>query len=89
MIDYSKIITNPDDLEFLFEIRDTILVEQCCFTLTCDYCSFRIELAFPQIEIWHYGKVIASFDSVDDFFMNFTINGKKFLDLLPDLEFDC
>ena len=89
MIDYSKIITNPDDLEFLFEIRDTILVEQCQFVLTCDHCSFLVEPSESEIEIWHYGKVIASFDSVDDFFMNFTINGKKFLDLLPDLEFDC
>ncbi len=88
MIDYSQIVTNPDDLEFLFEIRDTILIEQCSFTLTCDYCSFRVEPAFPEIEIWSFGKVIAVFSSVDDFFMNFTINGKKFLDLLPDLQFN-
>ena len=88
MIDYSKIITNPDDLEFLFEIRDVIISEQCQFVLTCDDCSFLVEPSESEIEIWHYGKVIASFDSVDDFFMNFTINGKKFLDLLPDLEFN-
>lgn len=50
--------------------------------------SFVMQLSGDSIEIYSYGKTLASYNSFDEFLNNFLIKGHLFVDIINDLDFD-
>lgn len=71
MIDYSKYVSDADDLEFLLDLRELLVERQMPVCLTCNGYDFCIDLGAGGAVIWRLGKKIAEYTSIDDLFLNF------------------
>lgn len=50
--------------------------------------SFVMQPSGDSIEIYSFGKTLASYNSFDEFLNNFLIKGHLFVDIINDLDFD-
>lgn len=50
--------------------------------------SFVMQPSGDSIEIYSFGKTLASYNSFDEFLNNFLIKGHLFIDIINDLDFD-
>ena len=87
MIDFTKYTTNKDELDFLEDLYITFAVSQIPLTLECKGYSFHVDPCCGGAQIWHLGKCIAKYDTIDDLFLNFKIDGKPFIERIADIEY--
>lgn len=89
MIDYSKCISDPEDLECLLYIRQAVVESLFPVTIKMENYSFQIDPGGSSdnivLPIWHYGEVVAEYHSFDEFVFNFQINGKPFIQLISSI----
>ncbi len=89
MVDYSIYNLTSDDIDFLEDLRDHIVVGQCDTGL--EYIrgdfqySFLVEPMGGPIYVWRFDEIIAQHSSFDDFLVNFLIDGKPFIACIPDI----
>lgn len=87
MIDYTKLMINQEDLDFLLDLRKTLLEDQCPIELICNGYAFQIDPGAGGAEIWHLGEKVAEYTSIDDLFFNFKIKGKSFIEQLAEIDY--
>ena len=77
-------MNNKDFLEF---IKDE-LKNQNEVTLRYEDFSFVMQPSGKSIEIYSYGKTLASYCSFEEFLDNYLIKGHLFMDIIDALDFD-
>lgn len=87
MIDFTKYTTNKDELDFLEDLYITFAISQIPLTLECKGYSFHVDPCCGGAEIWRFEKCIAKYDTIDDLFLNFKIDGKPFIERIADIEY--
>lgn len=87
MINYSQFIQDKEDLEFLLNLRITLVEDQSPVELICNGYGFQIDPGAGGAEIWHLGEKVAKYTSVDDLFFNFKIKGKSFIEQIADIDY--
>ena len=88
MIDIKRFNLSKNDIEFLTNLKTQLSVSQIPVELKCGKNSFLVEPGNGGVEVWQFGGVIESFKTVDDFFLNFLIDGKPFIERISEIEYD-
>ena len=89
MIDLKKYVSNDEDLQFLEELRTILGPSRIPITLKCGQYSFLIEpIGENEVQIWRHSKLLAEYHSVDDMFLNFSINGKTFIEQIEEIDYE-
>ena len=73
--------------EFLTWIKDEIKNQNEVILRYEDF-SFVIQPSGERLEIYSYGKTLATYSSFTEFLNNFLIKGHLFIDIIDDLDFD-
>ena len=88
MIDLSKYVANQEDLEFLEEIRSA---------LSADFLNevhllykdkhLSIEPTEGRIIVFYLGQSY-EFETIDEVFLNFFLDGKPFIEKVSELDYE-
>ena len=88
MIDLSKYNLTETEMLFLEDLRIDLENSQVPVELKCGDYSFLIEPGNGGAEVWRFGVMIGEFKTIDDLLLNFFIDGKPFIERIPELEYD-
>ena len=88
MLDFKKHTKDEGDLIFLNDLRIALEKSQVSVALTCNGYSFQIDPCGGGAEIWHFGTRIEKYDSIEDVFLKFMIDGKPFIERIADIDYD-
>lgn len=88
MIDLKKYNFEEDDLHFLQEIRRALSKDyQNEVELLYKGKYFSLEPINGKVVVFGFGENLV-FDSVDDLFLSFMIDGKPFIEQLDNIEYE-
>lgn len=89
MIDLKKIVKDEKDLQLLEEIcEDVGLNSQSEVFLKYKSFYFFLEPHGEEIEVFSDKNSIGVYKNFDDFLLNFKIDGKSFIELISEIEYD-
>lgn len=87
-IDLKKYTNNPEKIDFLGEIKD-YLEGGVWLSFKCGEYSFHADpVGFHGVIIYVNNEEIASFDTIEDFFLKFMIDGKPFIERIEEIDYD-
>ena len=85
---WAKYHLNEDDLDFLKALYEELVEEQSPVCLSCNGYGFQIDPCGKGAEIWHLGEKVGVFNSIDELFLQFEIDGKTFIERLSDMDYE-
>ena len=85
-MDLEKYIQDKDGLEMLSEIK-ACMDTQSPFELGRGDFSFLVEPQGPVLDVWRNEKSIALYKNLEDFCLNFKIDGVPFIEIIGEFEF--
>lgn len=79
---------SEDDYDFLLKIKDMVLESQSFVDLKYKDELFMLEYVSEKIEVWSKGDLKGMFNSFDEFLLNFKLDGKSFIEMVSEIDFD-
>lgn len=79
---------SEDDYDFLLKIKDMVLESQSFVDLKYKDELFMLEYVSEKIEVWSKGDLKGKFNSFDEFLLNFKLDGKPFIEMVSEIDFD-
>ncbi len=87
-IDFKKYTNNQGKLDFLESTKD-YLEGGIWLSFKCGEYRFHADpFGFHSVKIYVEGEEIASFDTIEDFFLKFMIDGKPFIERIEEIDYD-
>lgn len=88
MIDYKQYALDEYDIEFLEDIRLALGEDsQSEVFLRCGVFPILLEPHGREVHVKSRGETLAIFNSVDDMFLNFKIDGTPFIEKISEIEY--
>lgn len=86
-IDFKKYTNNPEAIEFLEVIQD-YFADGIWLSFKCGDYRFHVDPGYDGAIVSVNGEEIASFDTIEDFFLKFMIDGKPFIERIEEIDYD-
>ena len=87
-IDFRKYTNDEDKIALLEEIRDYLVNWQTYLYIKCGNHHIHVDpYGFESVTV-DDGEREIKFKTVDDFFLNFIIDGKPLIERIDELEYD-
>lgn len=88
MIDLLNCVKNEKDKQFLRDLLNDLKLSQMPVNLVCGNYGFQVDPCGLGAEVWHLGEMVGKFETIEDLFFYFQIDGKTFIDQLSKIEYE-
>ena len=88
MIDLLNYVKNESDKQFLRDLLNDLKLSQMPVNLVCGNYSFYVDPCGSGAEVWHLGEMVGKFETIEDLFFKFYIDGKPFIEQLSEIEYE-
>ena len=89
MLDLKNFLIDEKQREFLQTIIEDLSLDSQSevFLKYKDFC-FLLEPHGEKVEVFSNGQTLGVYQTIDDLFLNFLIDGKSFIERISELEYD-
>ena len=87
-LDFKKYVKNEESLDFIQSLYEELTIEQSPVRLSCLGYGFQIDPCGGGAEVWHLGQMVGLFNTIDDLFLRFQIDGKPFIERVSELDYE-
>ena len=89
MIKLEEYLKDEDDIQFVKDIRDATGEDsQCEVFIRYKNLPLLLEPHGAEINVYTHSVLLGSFETFDKMLLNFKLDGKAFIDCIPDVEYD-
>ena len=87
LVDFLSYIKNETDRQFFIELYEDLKVSQIPLNLEYSNYGFQIDPGGNGAEVWHLGEMVGKFETMEDLFFNFKLDGKPLIERLSEIEY--
>ena len=84
---YEKYAKNEDEKCFLEDLIGELNSQSPVNLIFRDY-GFQIDPCGGGAEVWHLGEMVGKFETIEDLFFNFQLDGKPFIERISEIEYE-
>lgn len=85
LFDFAK---TEDVKSFLKDILEDLTISQTPINLLYKDYGFQIDPGGRGAEVWHLGEMVGKYETIEDLFFNFRLDGKPFIERISEIEYE-
>ena len=88
MVDYSKYNLSEDNMQFIKDLHDIEEGQSEAALIYKNTLHFDVEMMCGKVYVFFSDENFFTFDTMDDMILNFKLDGKPFIEVIEDIDFN-